>query len=78
MLPTQQLRGNQPCRELIWGGRWGCLNSQSPVVSFPGNTLVSPATEKASLQTSAGRPSLGLGCSWAAPVAKASLSCPLG
>lgn len=59
-------------------GGGGCLNSQSPVVSFPGNTSVSLATEKSSLQSSAGRPRLGLGCSQQLSTAKASPSCSPG
>lgn len=80
MLPTRQFRGNQFWRELVFweGGEGGCLNSQSTVVSFPGNTLVSLATEKSSLQSSAGRPRLGLGCSQQLPTAKASRCCSPG
>lgn len=79
MLPTRQFWGHQFWRELIFGrGEGGCLNSQSTVVFFPGNTLVSLATEKSSLQSSAGRPKLGLGCSPQLPMAKASLSCSPG
>lgn len=69
MLPTRQFWGNHFWRELILGGGKGVLlNSPSAaVVCFPGNPLVSLATEKSSLQSSAQRPRPGLGCSQQLP-----------
>lgn len=80
MLPTRQFWGNHFWRELILGGGRGCfLNSQrAAVVSFPGNPLVSLATEKSSLQSSAQRPRPGLGCSQQLPTAKAAPCCLQG
>lgn len=51
MLPTQQFQGESLLKGTHFGGgrEGGGFNSQSAVVSFPGNTLVSPATEKSSL-----------------------------
>lgn len=50
MLPTQQFQGESLLKGTRFGGGGkGRFNSQSAVVSFLGNTLVSPATEKSSL-----------------------------
>ena len=77
MLPTQQFWGNQFWRELIFfggGGSGGRLNSQRRRGFLSREHAGFPGNKKSSLQTSAERPRLGLGCSRLLPTAKVSPS----